>query len=157
MLLCASLTTLAACGGEDTTTESAPPAASAPASPTTSAAEPPSPSAAAVTKSDKELCEATKQIGEEMKASVVKVFQGDAAAAPAAFGKILTDLDQKMTALAASGGDGAVTAGLKQFAAESAKAAKAADPVAAADNPTFEKVGTDLTAACKAAGVDVNF
>jgi hypothetical protein len=157
VLICAALT-LAGCGGEeDTTAESAPSVSAAPSAPAASASSPPSPSAAPAGKSDKELCESAKQAGEDMKASLVTALQADAAAAPAAFRKILTELDEKMTALAAAGGDTAVTAGLKQFAAEAAKAAKAADPAAAADNPTFEKVGTDLSAACKTAGVDINF
>ncbi|MFI6824374.1 hypothetical protein ACIBJE_26030 [Micromonospora sp. NPDC050187] len=157
VLICASLTLAGCGGGEDSTAESAPSVSSAPSSPAASDSSAPSPSAAAGGASDKELCESAKKFGNDMKTSLVTALQADQAAAPAAFRKILTELDVKMTALAATGGDTPVTVAIRQFGVEAAKAAKAADPAAAAANPTFEKVGTDLTTACKKAGVDVNF
>ncbi|MEU7590555.1 hypothetical protein AB0A95_30230 [Micromonospora sp. NPDC049230] len=71
------------------------------------------------------------------------------------FRKILTELGTKATALAAAGGDSKVATALKPFGAEAAKAAAAADPGSAADNPAFLKAGKDLSAACKAVGVSV--
>ncbi|MEV0326674.1 hypothetical protein AB0H63_09510 [Micromonospora echinospora] len=157
VLICASLTLAGCGGGDDTTAESASSPSSAPSAPAASASSASAPSAPAGGASDKELCESAKKAGNDMKTSLVTALQADAAAAPAAFRKVLTELDQKMTALAATGGDTAVTAAVKQLGAEAAKAAKAADPAAAADTPAFVKVGTDLATACKSVGVDVNF
>ncbi|WP_416902823.1 hypothetical protein [Micromonospora echinospora] len=158
VLICASLT-LAGCGGgeDDTTAGSAPSPSSATSAPAASASSAPAPSAPAGGASDKELCESTKKAGNDMKASVVTALQADPAAAPEAFRKVLTELESKLTALAATGGDTAVTTAIRAFTAEAAKAAKAADPASAADNPAFEKAGTDLAAACKKAGVEVAF
>ncbi|MEU4570822.1 hypothetical protein [Micromonospora sp. NPDC023956] len=161
VLVCAALT-LAGCGGADDTTAGPAPSAgptssatSTPSSPTTSSA--PAPSTSVGGTGDKEICTSVKEIGNDMKASLVTALQADQAAAPAAFRKVLTDLEGKLTALAATGGDTAVTTAIRAFTTEAAKAAKAADPATAADNPAFEKAGTDLTAACKKAGVEVNF
>jgi hypothetical protein len=160
LLICAAMLTLAACGGEDdtkTTAGSTPAASSAPAAPS---AEPAS-SAAADTSgggtSDKEICESVKKAGEDMKSSLVAAFQSGEEPSPAVFKKILTDLDKEVTSLAEAGGDSKVTAALKKFGTEAAKAAKAADPASAADNSAFEKAGADITAACKASGINVNF
>lgn len=162
LLSLAALLALTACGGENTTTTggSAPAAtpASAPASPApaTSAAED-----TAGGKSDKELCESANKIGEEMKTAFVAAFQSAGTGgvpAPAELKKILTDWDTKMTDLAAAGSqDSKVVAAIQKFGSEAAKAAKAADPATAADNPGFEKAGADITAACKAAGATVKF
>lgn len=146
---------LAACGGEDAAT----PAGSAPSAsvaPSSAASSAPAPSAAAGGKSDKELCESAKVVGDDMKAALIAAMQsGDPS--PAVFKQILTDLDQKMTSLVSAGSDSKVATAIKQFGAEASKAAAAADPATAADNPAFEKAGADITAACKTAGVSVNF
>ncbi|NBE80219.1 hypothetical protein [Micromonospora rubida] len=153
---------LTACGGEEetpTTAGSTPSASTVPSSAAASASSVPSSSAATDAKggtSDKKLCESAKKAGNDMKAQFVAAMQsGDPS--PAAFKKILTDLDEKLTTLASTGGDSKVAAALKQFGVEASKAAAAADPADAADNPAFEKAGADITAACKAAGVNVNF
>ncbi len=88
-----------------------------------------------------------------MKAELVKVATtGEPSAED--FKKILTELEQRVTTAAATG-DGKVAAALRTFGAEAAKAASAADPATAADNPAFEKAGEDITTACKAAGINV--
>ncbi|MET7668229.1 hypothetical protein [Micromonospora luteifusca] len=95
-----------------------------------------------------------KKATDEMKAELVKIATaGEPSAAD--FKKILTDLEQAASTLAAAGGDSKVAAALKPFGAEAAKAAAAADPATAADNPVFLKAGQDITALCKAAGVSV--
>lgn len=149
--------TLAACGTEDsaTTAGSAPSAvASSPAAAAVSSS--PAPAATGAT-SDKELCESAKKAGQDMKAAFVAALQSGEEPTPATFKKILNDLDEKLTTVAAAGGDTKVVAALKQISAEAAKAAKAADPAAAADNPAFAKAGKDLSAACKAVGVNATF
>jgi hypothetical protein len=106
--------------------------------------------------SDAELCEAAKKAGEEMRKKLVAAaMSGDTS--PAMFKDILTELNEKVTTLAASGGDGELVTALKEFGAEVAKAASAADPAAAIDNPNVEKAGKRASAACKAAGVTVVF
>jgi hypothetical protein len=157
VLLFASLLSLAACGDDDaeTTAASNPPASAASTSVPTSA-ETSSP-AAAGSADDKKLCESARSAGEAMKKELIAAVQAADTPSPAVYTKILGGLDRKMTALASSGGDGKVATALRQMGTEAAKAAAAADPVTAAANPTFEKAGADLTAACKAAGVAVNF
>ena len=150
--------TLAACGGEDTTTTagSTPSASTASSSAAVSSAPSVSASTTAAA-SDKELCESAKKASDDMRAALVTAVQSGKQPTPAVFKEILTGLEQKITAVASTGGDGKVTTALKQFSAEAAKAAAAADPATAADNPAFEKAGTDLSAACKAVGVNVTF
>ncbi|WP_447140088.1 hypothetical protein [Micromonospora sp. LZ34] len=146
---------VAACGGEDTATTAGSTPSAAPSS-AAAASSAPASSAATGGKSDKELCESAKKVGDEMKAALVAAMQaGDPS--PAVFKQILTDLDQKMTSLVSAGHDSKVATAIKLFGAEASKAAAAADPATAADNPAFEKAGADITAACKTAGVNVNF
>ncbi|WP_410809455.1 hypothetical protein [Micromonospora sp. 067-2] len=95
-----------------------------------------------------------KKASDGMKAELVKIaMAGEPSAAD--FKKALTELEQKVSALASAGGDSKVAGALRPFGAEAAKAAAAADPGSAADNPAFLKAGKDVTAACKAAGVSV--
>ncbi|WP_410818408.1 hypothetical protein [Micromonospora sp. 050-3] len=157
MLILAVSAALAACGDADkaTTAGSTTPAptSAAPSAVATSAAAPPASSPAAGTASDKELCESAKKASDEMRVELVKVATaGEPSAAD--YQKILSDLDKKVTAVAASG-DGKLAAALRTFGAEAAKAAAAADPATAADNPVFEKAGKDISTACKAFGVNL--
>lgn len=107
--------------------------------------------------SDKELCESANKAGRDMKDALMAILKSGKEPSAADYKKILTDLNEQLTTLASAGGDTEVATALKQFGAEAAKAAAAADPENAVDNPAFEKAGSDITTACKAAGVDVNF
>lgn len=152
MLICASVVALSACGDEATETT----AGSSPgASPASTSAAPSSPAAASM--SDKEICEAVKKAGDEMKELVITAAQSGKTPTAAEFQKMLTDMQTTATSLASSGGEGPVTTAMKQLVAEVSKAATAADPMTAADNPAYVKAGADLTAACKTAGVNINF
>ncbi|MCI4061941.1 hypothetical protein MRQ36_04915 [Micromonospora sp. R77] len=154
-----SLVALAACGDKATdSTAAATPTASASATaaaaPTTSAAA--TPAAAAI--DDKQLCENAKKANASMKAKLVETMTSGSTPAPSDFAKILTGLEKEMSAVAATGApDSEVTAGLTAFAKEAGKAAAAADPASAADNPEFMKAGATLSAACGKAGVTVVF
>ncbi|WP_433319368.1 hypothetical protein ACQP0U_14085 [Micromonospora sp. CA-269861] len=155
IVILAVTTALAGCGDSDkaTTAGSTTPAptSAAPSAVATSAAATPASSPAAGAASDKELCESAKKASDEMKAELVKIaMAGEPSAADQK--KILADLEKKMVAVAATG-DGKVAAALRTFGAEAAKAAAAADPATAADNPAFEKAGNEINTACKAAGV----
>ncbi|MEU7909335.1 hypothetical protein [Actinoplanes sp. NPDC049118] len=152
VLIGASLLTVAACGGEDAANTAKPaPAVTAPAS-----SAPSSPAAAgAAGASDKELCNSAKKAGNDMKTALLAALKAGEPTAEA-YSKILTDLAGTLTESAASGGDGKVTAVMKQVSAEATVVAGAADPETA-DSAAFEKAGADLTAACKAVGVNVNF
>jgi hypothetical protein len=161
LLICASVLALAACGGADK--DSTTGAGSAPTATSTAAAPSAAPATSAATdaaggSSDKEICASIKKAGEDMKASLIESLKSGAEPTPAVFKKILTEMNDELTSLAEAGGsDSKVTAALKTFGAETAKAAKAADPAAAADNPAYEKAGADVTAACKPTGINVNF
>jgi hypothetical protein len=91
-----------------------------------------------------------------MRNELIKVVQSGGEPSPALFKKILTDMNETMTTLSAAG-DGEVAEAMKAFGAQAAESAKAADPADAADNPTFEKAGAAVTAACKPTGINVNF
>ncbi|HET9516608.1 MAG TPA: hypothetical protein VFO77_02655 [Actinoplanes sp.] len=135
---------LAACGTESTTATPA-----APATATTTA------QAAADTGNDKEVCTAA----EEAKKAMVKALTAALTeeADPGAISKVLTDYEKSVSAAVAGAGDSAVTSAAKATAAAAAAAAADSDPLAATDKPDFAKPGTDLAAACKAAGVTVSF
>ncbi|MER7892933.1 hypothetical protein ABTX15_24235 [Micromonospora sp. NPDC094482] len=157
VLISACLMALAACGEEDAATTAGPsPAVSAaPSSADVTPSSAPS-SPAAGGRSDKELCESAKKVGDDQKAALIAAMQSGEPS-PADFKKILTEMSEQMATLASAGGDSDVATAMSSFGAQASKAAAAADPVGAADNAAFEKAGADITAACKAAGVSVNF
>ncbi|MFC3502049.1 hypothetical protein ACFOOK_13910 [Micromonospora krabiensis] len=162
-LISAAALALAGCGGEETATPtSSTPTASAVA-PTSAAASPsvapssPAAGGAPVTVNEKVVCESAEKAGQEMKKALIAVVQSGKEPSAEVYRKILADLGDKLTSLLPAGGVGEVVGALTRFASEAGRAAAAADPATAADNPAFEKAGTDLTAACKAAGVKVNF
>ncbi|MEU8179673.1 hypothetical protein AB0B85_15115 [Micromonospora sp. NPDC049044] len=93
-----------------------------------------------------------KKVSDDLKAELVKIATAGGPSA-ADFKKILTELGKQVTALASTGGESKVAAALRPFGAEATKAAAAADPASAADNPAYLKAGQDLTAVCAAAGV----
>jgi hypothetical protein len=108
--------------------------------------------------SDKKLCQSAKQASDEMREDLVAAVSSGSEPSPALFQKILSGLQNEVTRVATTGAtDSKVVAALERFGAEAGKAANAADPATAADNPAFEKAGASLTAACKSAGVNVNF
>ncbi|MEV1076139.1 hypothetical protein [Micromonospora parva] len=151
LLILAATTALAACGDGDKATNAGSTTPAPTSAAPSSAAATPASSAAAGGANDKQVCESVKKANDEMRAELVKVATtGDASAAD--FKKILTELEQKVSAVAATG-DGKLADALRAFGAEAAKAAAAADPATAADNPAFEKAGKDISTACKAQGV----
>ncbi|MFI7606015.1 hypothetical protein ACIBTV_12905 [Micromonospora sp. NPDC049366] len=121
------------------------------------AASSPAAGRAPVTVDEKTLCESAEKAGQDMKKALIAAVQSGNEPSAEVYRKMLTDLHDKLAALTPGGGDGKVADALNRMGAEAAKAAAAGDPAAAADNPAFEKAGTDLTAACKTAGVTVNF
>ncbi|GIJ81207.1 hypothetical protein Xph01_56390 [Micromonospora phaseoli] len=107
---------------------------------------------------DKKLCESAKEASKEMRDALVEAIQAGDEPSPALFKEVFAGLEEKLVTLAATGtGDSKVVAALGKFSTEAGRAAAAADPATAADNPAFEKAGADLTAACKKAGVSVTF
>ncbi|MER7456416.1 hypothetical protein [Micromonospora sp. NPDC126480] len=160
-LACLSVLALTGCGGTDAETPAAPAASATMASPTApSATSSPSasPAATAAAVSDKKLCEAAKKASADMKAALVDALSSGQEPSPALFREILTGLENEVKAVAATGDAGSsVTAALTSFGAEAGKAAAAADPGTAADNPAFGKAGARLTAACRKAGVNATF
>lgn len=157
VVVSAALLALAGCGEEDSTAASAPSASASDTSTAPSAAAPSSSTGATGGASDKELCQNAKSAGDEMKGAFLTAMQSGKEPEPAVFQEIMKGLEQKMVAAATAGGDSKVAGLMRDFAAEAGKVAVAADPGTAAANPTFEKVGEDLSAACKAAGVKATF
>ncbi|MFC4019462.1 hypothetical protein ACFOW4_16175 [Micromonospora sp. GCM10011542] len=163
MLISASLMTLAACGGEDTTTTagSTPSATTASSAAASASSAPSASTGTTAAMSDKELCEAVEKAGNEMRpalaAAMQSALQSGEEPSPVVFKEILTGLEQKITKAVPAGANSEAATAVKRFAAEAAKAAAAKNPVDASENPAFEKAGADITAACKAAGVTVNF
>jgi hypothetical protein len=154
-MFCGFLMTLSACAEEATPTAGSAPAGSATSAPASAAAAEP---AAAGGKTDKELCASADKAAKEMTKALVAGLQSSAGdPSPELYKTILTDLEQKVSALAAAGGEGRVTTALKEIAAAAAKAASATDPTEAVADPAFENAGSDLGAACKAVGVTVKF
>lgn len=154
MLIGVSLMALTACGGDDTT------AAPAPA-PTTAAAPAATDEAAAPADGpapdDKKLCTEAAAAAKKMTADLVEVMKASQGEMPTAeMKKILAGLGDDLTKVAGSS-DSEVGAAIKDFAAKSTEAAAAADPVTATDNEGYEQSGKDINAACKTAGVKVNF
>lgn len=161
-LIGVSFLSLAACGGEESptaaATQPAPTAASAtatqPAPTATSAAAEP----AAGARSDKEICTDAKKAGEASKKMVLDaaVKSGGADLTAADYKTFLTMMADQLTA-AAGASDSKVGAAAKAVAAGATKAASSTDPATAMADPGFEKVGAELTAACKPTGVNPNF
>ncbi|GIF16490.1 hypothetical protein [Actinoplanes teichomyceticus] len=167
VLLATAVLTLAACSDDDKTEAgSATPAApaSATAAPSASAivtdptATKDGPGSKAGAAADKELCTATDKAGQSMKKALVTLMSANSGTISAGDAKaILEDFTKQVTTALQSAGDSKVSAAAKAVADEAAKAATAADPVTAAAEPSFEKAGTDVAAACRAAGVPVSF
>jgi hypothetical protein len=159
-LLSVTLMSLAACGDDAAPTAAPTPAVTAaPTTAATSAAASAAPSAVGTASgsADRTLCASANKAGEAMKDSFVAAIQAGEQPTPAVLKKILLDFSDTVTTAAAAAGDSKVAAAVKQMAAQASKAAAAPNPIEAADNPVFVKAGSDLTAACKAAGVSVNF
>ncbi|MEV6346236.1 hypothetical protein [Actinoplanes sp. NPDC051851] len=149
---------LTACGSEDgKSTDAAAPAA------TTSAVTSEAPAAPAADSADDEkLCTEADKAGEAMKNDLLAAMKDAAAKGESEPSvedakELLATFEATVAPLVASAGDSAVGAALTALATETGKAAAAADPFTAAQDPAFEQAGTDFTAACKAAGVTVNF
>jgi hypothetical protein len=144
------LMTVAACGTDktDSTAGAAPTnAASAPAAAETTPAAAPA--------DDKAMCTEADKAAKAMTKSIVKLVATGADPAPADFAKILNEMKTVLTATAQ--GDSKVATAMKELAAESAKAAALPDPAAATEEPAYQKANKEVTAACKAVGVKVNF
>ncbi|MEV6814660.1 hypothetical protein [Micromonospora sp. NPDC051296] len=93
-----------------------------------------------------------------MRETLLAALTSGAEPSPALFKETFTGLEKALTTVAATAGsDSKVVGALGQFSAEAARAAAAADPGAAADNPDFLKAGQDLSAACKKVGVNATF
>lgn len=159
VLISVSLMVLTACSdaGTDSKAGSTPPAATGASSTAPSAAATSAP-AAASGGSDAELCAKANAAGEAMKATVIEAAKAALAkqeTPPAAeIKKAMEEFSSTLNA-AAGTSDSKVATAVKQVAAQGAKAAAAKDPFAAADQAEFTKAYTELTTACKAAGVKI--
>ena len=151
-VFCVSALALSACGGGDAPAGTAAPSATTAATtgaPATSSA----PAAAAA--SDKEICnaavKATTAFGEKLAESLKAGKELTSADIQALLNAMATDLS------VAEGGTSDVAKSAQVMVAELKKVAASADLATAEDSPEYQKAGTELDAACKAAGVEINF
>ncbi|MBO4163205.1 hypothetical protein [Micromonospora antibiotica] len=161
-LTCLSVLALAACSEAKPSTTAAPSssatgAAAPAASPSvTTAPTTDAPTAAADPAADKKLCTAAKKIAETTKVDVVKAAMAGGDPNPAikkAYNELASGLAK---ATAGTPGSEAATA-LAAFGVAAGRVATAPDMDAAADGPEFQKTSAMANAACKKAGVDINF
>ncbi|MDR7275210.1 hypothetical protein [Catenuloplanes atrovinosus] len=154
-VFCTSLLMLSACGGDNsTTTDTAAPAASATTAATTAApaaSEAPATTAA----SDKEICEAAVTGAKAFQDQVQKAIASGTMPGEAEIKAAMATMGEGLAI--AQGGDSAVAKAAQAYVAENSKALAAADPATASETPEFQKAASDFDAACKAAGVPINF
>jgi hypothetical protein len=155
-LLCACLASLAACG--DSGTESAAPAPSVTAagSSATAGADP-SRNSGATAADDKSLCKTLDKAGSTMKNGISQTQKADGHVEVADAKRAFAKFHNTVTEALVSAPDTDVTVAARAIADEVGKAATAADTVSAAAGAGFEQLSGNLTTACKAAGVRINF
>lgn len=168
VLTCVSVLALAACSAAEPATPAAPSTsatatagAASSVSPSTAASpattDPAAnPTGAANPAADKRLCTTAKKIAEKTKVDVMKAAMSGGDPNPAikkAYTEMATELAK---ATAGTPGSEAVTA-LAAFGAAAGRVATAPDMDAAASGPEFQKTSAMANAACKKAGVDINF
>ena len=106
---------------------------------------------------DKSLCETVNTAGKTMKTGITESQQTEggvlAADAKRHFQKFSTAVSKALVSAEA----GEVTSAAKALADEIGRAAKDADPIGTAAASNFEQLSSDITAACKSAGVTVDF
>ncbi|WFE94116.1 hypothetical protein [Micromonospora sp. WMMD987] len=159
VLVCA----LAACSAEETPTTAAPSATATTAvpsaSPSSAAGDPTTaagPTAAADPTVDKKLCTTAKKIADETKADVVKAATSGGDPNPA-LKKAYTEMATGLAKATAGSPASEVVTALAAVGVAAGRVATAPDMDAAADRPEFQKTSAMANAACKKAGVDINF
>lgn len=174
-LLCAGLASLAACGDSDT--ESAAPTSAASGNPAASAAAGGGATAEGSTAAsapaggsadgssaaggrkvtDKGLCTTVRTAGSTLKDSITQAQRADghveAADAKKAFVTFRDTLNGALGFAEAT----KVTEATRAIADEVGKASEKPDPITAAADAGFDQLSSNLTTACKAVGVTVNF
>ncbi|MEU4427513.1 hypothetical protein AB0F81_43395 [Actinoplanes sp. NPDC024001] len=146
-LFCTCLAALAACSGTDDEKAAAP----APASPA---------AVAATTDSavdDATLCKTMNIAGKTMVTDLTNAQQSEGGVLPADAKKVFTKFHDSATKALASAGDSEVTSASRKLTDEIGKAAASADPIGVAADANFTELNADLTTACQAIGVKVNF
>ncbi|WP_328473030.1 hypothetical protein OHA21_11440 [Actinoplanes sp. NBC_00393] len=142
----ACLLSLAACDSADPAEKAAPPAAAASSAP-----------AVASGARDQALCKTMSSAGSDMKGGISQAQQADGSVKPADAKKSFSAFHATVTEALAGTGESDVVTAARALAEEIAAAARTDDPIATAADSDFEKLSGDLTTACEAAGVTVNF
>ncbi|WP_433832223.1 hypothetical protein ACQP2E_15575 [Actinoplanes sp. CA-015351] len=154
-LFCACLSVLTACS-------SSPASPTAASSATASSAAGDAAGAAAggavtTAVADKALCKTLNTAATALRTGITEAQQEGggvkAADAKRTFTKFHTTVSEALAFAETSD----VSTAAKAIADELGKAAKATDPISSAADSNFDKLGTDLTEACKTAGVTVMF
>ncbi|MFF0375739.1 hypothetical protein [Actinoplanes missouriensis] len=160
VLLGACLATLAACGDDDSpSAASSAPAAPAAAGSSTGAgsAAGAGSSAAVVAPDDKALCKTLNTAATALRNGITNAQQDGGGVRAADAKKTFIAFHTTVTEALAFAPASDVTTAAKAIADELDAAAKSADPIGSAADSDFDKLGNDLTTACKAAGVTVMF
>jgi hypothetical protein len=157
VVLCACLSALAACSDSaspSSTTATSTTASSADGSPAAGGA---ASGAGAASVGDKALCRTLNTAAKDLRAGIADAQQADGSVKATDAKNTFTKFHTTVTETIAAAEITEVTAAAKAIADELGTAAKAADPISTAADSDFAKLGEDLTAACKTAGVEVMF
>ncbi|MEU4688947.1 hypothetical protein [Actinoplanes sp. NPDC023714] len=168
VVLCVCAAALAACGEEPSSpapassaapaSTAAPAAGAAPASSAASDAGPDAAGGAAGTiAEDKALCRELNTAAKDLRTGITEAQQDGGGVKAADAKRTFTAFTRTVTEAVASAPDSAVVAAAAAIADELGAAAAAADPIGTAADSDFAKLGNDLTAACKTAGVEIMF
>jgi hypothetical protein len=145
----------AACGGQDSARTAG--TRAVPVAPGGAATTPIKPVGLPEPADDRTLCkQARKAVNAQKDAVLHLTAETRGNLSPGDFKVIMFDLSEQLTA-AAGTVDSEVAKAMKAMAKQSRKAGAATDPVSAAEKPAFAEAGTELTAACRKAGVKVTF
>jgi hypothetical protein len=155
-LFCLCLAGLAACGDADP--ESAAPATSVTAAgPAASVGANPGQNTGAKASGDKSLCDTLNKAGSAMKNGISQAQRADGHVEVTDAKKVFATFHSTVTEALAASVDTEVTVAARAIADEVGKAATSADPISAAAGAGFEQLSGNLTTACQAAGVSINF
>ncbi|MEU8240894.1 hypothetical protein AB0C07_21840 [Actinoplanes missouriensis] len=161
VLLGACLVTLAACGDDSPSAASSAPAAPAAGSSAGGSSAGGSSaggsSAAGVAPDDKALCKTLNTAATALRNGITNAQQDGGGVRAADAKKTFIAFHRTVTEALAFAPASDVTSAAKAIADELDAAAKSADPIGSAADSDFDKLGNDLTTACKAAGVTVMF
>ncbi|MBB2947571.1 hypothetical protein FB565_007342 [Actinoplanes lutulentus] len=152
-LFCACLSVLAACSSSP----AEPTAAAASSAGASSAGASPAGAAVTTVVADKALCKTLNTAATALRTGITEAQQEGGGVKAADAKRTFIKFHTTVTEALAFAETSDVSTAAKAIADELDKAAKATDPISSAADSNFARLGTDLTEACKTAGVTVMF